>query len=77
MSAYVPVLRSLSENALQVRSGDRYISCTVSEREHVAAVLGHGGNVLGHQYSTKKPRRHSDSAILINKIHSENMEMYR
>jgi len=76
MSAHVPVLLSEAIDALQVRSGDRYINCTVSEREH-AAVLEHGGSVLGHRHSTKKPRRHEDTAILINKFYIGDMEMFR
>ncbi len=76
MSAHVPVLRSESINALKVRSGDRYISCTVSEKEHVA-VLGHGDSALSDQHSAKKPRQHRDMAILINNNYAGDMEMCR
>jgi len=76
MSAHVPVLRSESINALQVKSGDRYISCTVSEKEHVA-VLEHGDIALSDQHSAKKPRQHRDTAILINNNYTEDMELHQ
>jgi predicted Zn-dependent protease len=76
MSAHVPASFSYAINSLQVRSGDRYISCTASEKE-LAAVLEHGDSALGQRHSIKKPRRYEDNAILINKFYTEDMEMCR
>jgi len=73
MGTHVPVLLDEVVGALQVRPGGRYIDCTVGEGGHAAAVLKHGGLVLGIdadpnaiEVSGERLKSYGDKAILIN-----------
>lgn len=78
MSTHVPVLLNEAVDALQIRPGGRYIDCTVGEGGHVAAVLEHGGSVLGIDADPKaieiaqdRLRPYGDMAILINNNYAD------
>jgi 16S rRNA (cytosine1402-N4)-methyltransferase len=78
MSTHVPVLLNEAVDALQIRPGGRYIDCTVGEGGHVAAVLEHGGSVLGIDADPKaieiaqeRLRPYGDTAILINNNYAD------
>jgi 16S rRNA (cytosine1402-N4)-methyltransferase len=78
MSTHVPVLLNEAVDALQIRPGGRYIDCTVGEGGHVAAVLEHGGSVLGIDINPKaieiaqeRLRPYGDTAILINNNYAD------
>ena len=73
MSTHVPVLLNEAVDALHIRPGGRYIDCTVGEGGHAAAVLQHGGSVLGIDIDPKaieiaqeRLRPYGNMAILIN-----------
>lgn len=70
---HIPVLLKEAVEALQVRPGGRYIDCTVGEGGHAAAVLEHGGRVLGIDIDPRAIEtaranlsRYGGNAILIN-----------
>ena len=44
---HIPVLLRETIEALQVQPGRRYVDCTVGEGGHAAAILQHGGRLLG------------------------------
>lgn len=73
MGAHVSVLLPEVITALQIKPGGRYIDCTVGDGGHAAAVLEHGGCVLGIdvdpmaiEVARQKLCRYGDRAILIN-----------
>lgn len=73
MGTHIPVLLDEVIGALQVRPGGRYIDCTVGEGGHAAAVLLHGGLVLGIdadpnalEMAGERLKPYADKAILIN-----------
>jgi 16S rRNA (cytosine1402-N4)-methyltransferase len=73
MSTHIPVLLDEVVEALQVIPNGRYIDCTVGEGGHAAAVLEHGGCVLGIdidpnalEEASERLKPHGDKAILIN-----------
>ena len=68
-----PVLLRESIEALQVKPDRRYLDCTVGEGGHAAAVLEHGGRVLGIDIDPRaietarsNLQSYGDKAILIN-----------
>jgi 16S rRNA (cytosine1402-N4)-methyltransferase len=68
-----PVLLKESIEALQVKPDRRYLDCTVGEGGHAAAVLEHGGRVLGIDIDPRAIETaqsnlsiYGDKAILIN-----------
>ena len=78
MRTHVPVLLNEVIDALQVSPGGRYLDCTVGEGGHAAAVLEHGGSVLGIDIDPKaieiareRLRQYGDMAILINNNYAD------
>lgn len=81
---HVPVLLKESIEALQVKPDRRYLDCTVGEGGHAAAVLQHGGRVLGIDIDPRAIEtaranlsRYGDKAILINESFTNLEEICR
>ncbi len=77
MGVHVPVLLPEVIAALQVKPGGQYIDCTVGYGGHAAAVLEHGGCVLGIDVDPKaievarqRLGQYGERAILINESYN-------